>query len=91
MEVLGVKPGSVTPFGVINDSGGRVTVVLDRAGVTGEDGPSQRLRDLGFWPGVEIEVILRAPFGDPTVYRLQGYRIALRRDEAARVEVEGVR
>ena len=59
--------------------------------VVGEDGPSQRLRDLGFWPGVEIEVILRAPFGDPTVYRLQGYRIALRRDEAARVEVEGVR
>ena len=30
-EVLGVAPGSVTPFGVINDSEGRVTVVLDAA------------------------------------------------------------
>lgn len=28
-EVLGVSPGSVTPFGVINDKGARVTVVLD--------------------------------------------------------------
>lgn len=29
MELLGVIPGSVTPFGAINDPGGRVTVVLD--------------------------------------------------------------
>jgi len=29
-EVLGLEPGSVTPFGVINDSKGRVSVVLDR-------------------------------------------------------------
>lgn len=27
---LGVEPGSVTPFAVINDEGGRVTVVLDK-------------------------------------------------------------
>ena len=30
MEVLGVTPGSVTPFGVINDRGGRAHVLLDR-------------------------------------------------------------
>jgi len=28
---LGVEPGSVTPFAAINDTGNRVTVVLDRA------------------------------------------------------------
>ena len=28
-EVLGVAPGAVTPFGAINDTEGRVTVVLD--------------------------------------------------------------
>jgi Ala-tRNA(Pro) deacylase len=28
-EVWGVEPGSVTPFGAINDTQGRVTVVLD--------------------------------------------------------------
>lgn len=30
-EVLGVEPGSVTPFAVMNDAEGRVTVVLDEA------------------------------------------------------------
>jgi Ala-tRNA(Pro) deacylase len=30
-EVWGVKPGSVTPFGAINDREGRVTIVLDAA------------------------------------------------------------
>jgi len=29
-EVLGVEPGSVTPFGAINDKAGRLTVVLDQ-------------------------------------------------------------
>ena len=29
LEVLGVEPGSVTPFAAINDTLGRVTVVLD--------------------------------------------------------------
>lgn len=29
LEVLGVRPGSVTPFGAINDTASRVTVVLD--------------------------------------------------------------
>jgi len=31
MEVLGVEPGSVTPFGLINDSAARTNVILDRA------------------------------------------------------------
>jgi Ala-tRNA(Pro) deacylase len=30
-ETLGVEPGSVTPFGAINDADGRLTVVLDAA------------------------------------------------------------
>jgi Ala-tRNA(Pro) deacylase len=29
LETLGVIPGAVTPFGAINDTAGRVTVVLD--------------------------------------------------------------
>jgi Ala-tRNA(Pro) deacylase len=31
MEVLGVEPGSVTPFGLINDTATRVNVILDDA------------------------------------------------------------
>jgi Ala-tRNA(Pro) deacylase len=35
-ELLGVEPGSVTPFAVINDTASRVTVVLDQALMTHE-------------------------------------------------------
>lgn len=63
--------------------GRAVTVVR----VDGDDITAQRLRDLGVWPGVIIEVVRRAPFGEPTQYRLQGYRLALRRLEAHRVRV----
>ena len=31
MEHLGILPGSVTPLGVINDTAGMVTVVLERS------------------------------------------------------------
>ncbi len=31
LEVLGVEPGSVTPFGLINDTTNRVNVILDEA------------------------------------------------------------
>ena len=35
-ELLGVEPGSVTPFAAINDTAGRVRVVLDAAVLTHE-------------------------------------------------------
>ncbi len=35
-ELLGVEPGSVTPFAVMNDKGHRVTVVLDAAMMANE-------------------------------------------------------
>jgi Ala-tRNA(Pro) deacylase len=36
MKYLGVIPGAVTPFGVINDTGGQVKVVIDRAALETE-------------------------------------------------------
>ena len=30
LKILGLEPGSVTPFGVINDTDGEVTVILDK-------------------------------------------------------------
>ena len=36
-EVWGVEPGAVTPFGAINDTAGRVTVVLDAAMMAARD------------------------------------------------------
>jgi len=55
--------------------------------VDGDDALSQRLSDLGIWPDVDIALIRKAPLGDPAEYSLHGYRLALRRDEAARIQV----
>jgi Fe2+ transport system protein FeoA len=49
-----------------------------------------RLASHGFWPGTEITVIRRAPFGDPIQVRLRGLDLALRRDEAQQIWVSEV-
>ena len=51
-------------------------------------GPSgRRLRELGLLPETEVEVIRVAPLGDPVEFELLGYRLCLRRSEAAHVRV----
>lgn len=57
------------------------------AAVLGDDAIAQRLLACGLWPGAEIERIGEAPFGDPLLFRVHGYRLALRLSEAARVQV----
>ena len=47
-----------------------------------------RLRQLGFRPASDVEVIRRAPLGDPTVYRVQDTELCLRRREARLIEVD---
>ena len=56
-------------------------------GVDGDDPLAQRLWDMGFWPGTPVQVVRHAPFGGPAQYRMRGYRLVLRRDEAARIRV----
>lgn len=56
-------------------------------GVVGDDPITRRLNDLGIRKGVEIQVIRRAPLGDPTVFELCGYQLCLRRTESMRVQV----
>ena len=46
---------------------------------------AERLMQLGFLPGSNIEAGLAAPGGDPRVYRVDGSDIALRRETAARL------
>ena len=43
-----------------------------------------RLQAAGLWPGAEVQCLARAPF----LFRLHGYRLALRRVEARAVTVE---
>lgn len=55
--------------------------------VTGSGPVSRRLKEMGIVPGVSIRIVKTAPFGDPMEVRLLGYNLALRRSEAALVEV----
>ena len=48
----------------------------------------RRLLDLGFAPDTPIQVLRRAPLGDPVSYELRGMRLCLRRTEAQRVWVQ---
>jgi ferrous iron transport protein A len=48
----------------------------------------QRLMEMGVLEGDEVEVLAFAPLGDPIEVRLGDSRLSLRREEAARVEVQ---
>lgn len=54
---------------------------------TGEVGV--RALEMGMIPGTRVTLVSVAPLGDPLVFELRGYRLSLRRSEAAGVEVEG--
>jgi Fe2+ transport system protein FeoA len=43
------------------------------------------LAHLGFLPGASVEVLRRAPAGDPTVYRLDGVEVGLRNQTARHI------
>ncbi|ORB90465.1 FeoA family protein [Mycobacterium persicum] len=49
---------------------------------------ARRLRQLGFRSASVVEVIRRAPLGDPTVYRVQDTELCLRRRDAQLIEVD---
>ncbi len=63
----------------------------DRArvtGVAGSDGVSLRLMEMGLTPGAVVRLVGTAPLGDPLELEVRGYRLSLRRSEAARVSVD---
>lgn len=55
--------------------------------VLGHGGFRKRIIEMGFIKGKTVEVILNAPLKDPIKYRLLGYEISLRRQEADMIEV----
>jgi ferrous iron transport protein A len=73
---LGVSLASLAP--------GHSTRVV---GVESSCPKGERLLDLGFIPGTQVEILKRAPLGDPVIYGLRGYRICLRASEAKLIRV----
>ncbi|WP_368333573.1 ferrous iron transport protein B [Phocaeicola vulgatus] len=55
--------------------------------VLGHGGFRKRIVEMGFIKGKTVEVILNAPLKDPIKYRLLGYEISLRKQEADMIEV----
>ena len=65
----------------------------DRCVIQGIDGaPSvvRRLMELGLVPGTPVELVRKAPFGDPFELIVRGTHLSLRRSEAGYVHVEPV-
>jgi ferrous iron transport protein A len=67
-------------------SGLRVGERARVASVKGE--AARRLMDLGLIRGTLVEVIRRAPLGDPLELKLRGFLLTLRRSEADHVLVD---
>ena len=47
----------------------------------------RRLLEMGFCNGAAVEVVRRAPLGDPIEFRLRGYHLSLRDEQARYVQI----
>ena len=56
--------------------------------IEGADEISIRLLEMGLTPGTELAILGVAPLGDPLELEVRGYRLSIRKAEAARVEVD---
>ena len=66
---------------------GEKAVILE---VGGEGALRQHFLDMGMIPDVEITVVKYAPMGDPIELLIQGYKLTLRLEDAAKIKVEPV-
>ena len=56
-----------------------------------EESPlKQRLMTMGLIPGTRVEILNSAPMGDPIAIRIRSYNLALRKDDAANIQVSPV-
>ena len=56
--------------------------------VRGADATALRLLEMGLTPGAAVRLVGRAPLGDPWELEVRGYRLSIRRADAARVLIE---
>lgn len=85
--VRAIDPAAGRPLSLAQLAPGASAVVLRIADGTDAE-LTASLVAAGLWQGAEVECLGLAPFGDPLRFRLHGYRLALRRSEAAAVQIE---
>lgn len=61
--------------------------MIVRIDALGESALKQRLMTMGLIPGTRVEILNSAPLGDPIALRLRSYNLAMRKDDAACVQV----
>lgn len=57
--------------------------------LTTNGGIRRRLQDIGLIPGTEVKCVQFSPLGDPIAYLVRGSVIALRREDASRIIING--
>ena len=57
-------------------------------GVEGDRELRRRLLEMGFCNGVNVEVVRRAPMGDPIEFKVRGYFLSLRDEQASCIKVQ---
>ncbi len=55
--------------------------------INGQNSVTRRLMEMGVIPGVSVQMVKTAPFGDPIEIRVRGYSLAMRKNEADSIEV----
>jgi len=56
-------------------------------GVNGHPDLRSRLQEMGFTPGCDVRLVAKAAFGGPMAFQLRGSLVALRRADAACIEI----
>lgn len=56
--------------------------------IDGQGAIRRRLMEMGLIRGIEVQALKTAPMGDPIEYKLLGYHLSLRKNEAKMVEIE---
>lgn len=56
--------------------------------IGGNNNIRRRLLEMGVVTGSIVEVIRLAPFGDPLEFRIKGYHLTIRKEEANRIKVQ---
>ena len=69
----------------LKELGIKDTAVITDVG--GEGALRQHFLDMGVIPGAEVTVVKFAPMGDPVELMIHGYKLTLRLDDAAKIEI----
>ncbi len=68
---------------------GKTGMVL-RVDSIADSGLKERLMTMGLLPGTKVSVLRSAPLGDPMAIGLRSYHLAIRRKDAANIQVTAI-